>query len=104
MGYKQGICHVLNGAYFTHLASNNTLSHQDLSLHAYEVSAHPGLSMSSKARTGTHMHTLSRKAVFHYQVGCHLTAQLLSRKFIVHREKQAIGFFLSMQNSNTFRY
>lgn len=45
------------GAYFTHLASNNTLSHEDLSLHAYEVSTHPGLSMSSehaRAHTCTH--------------------------------------------------
>lgn len=56
------------GTYFTHLASNNTPSHQDLPLRAYEVSARSGLSMSSEALTQMHVYThvpsLSRKARF----------------------------------------
>jgi len=79
---KQGCVMHRVGAYFTHLASNNKPSHQNLSLHAYEVSAHSGLSMSSGAHTQIHVFThvlsLSRKTVFHYQLST-LTALLLSR-------------------------
>lgn len=39
------------------MVSNNTQPHQNLSLHAYEVLAHFGLSMSSEALTQMHVST-----------------------------------------------
>lgn len=51
-GCKAGICNVSSrGIFLTIFTSNGTPSHQDLSLHAYEVSATSGLSISSEALT-----------------------------------------------------
>lgn len=42
---------------FTHMVSSNTQPHQNMSLHAYEVLSHFGLSMSSEALTQIHVYT-----------------------------------------------
>lgn len=63
-------CYVSTGASFTHLASNNTPPRQNVPLHACEVPAHSGLSVSSEAPSHKHVPSLSRKTVGHYQVSC----------------------------------
>lgn len=65
-------------ANLTHMVSNNTQPHQNLSLHAYEVLAYFGLSMSSEALTQLHVSTQTHKpvaplALIHVYLCCYST-------------------------------
>lgn len=71
------------GDNFTHLASNNTTPHQNLSWHAYEASAHFGLSTSSSFSIKLQHHFRPEKLCFIARLavnpGCNASVEFTGR-------------------------